>query len=976
MGAKLMETPERNQTTIRVQDYAETGSDRSAGAATRATAVIVTAILLPWALLRRGLRSVADGSRGPMSALSGAARQVGRALTAAARGAGAGLTAVARGTIAALKAVIRGLRAALTAIEPLGVALMAVLKWAGAAAARLWRSLVPIGRIVAAGVLIMAGALSAWAIGAAGFLWRCVDPLSALLRGAWLSLRWAWSVLWIVGRAATRVLARALRTAVVVLRRVLVPFRLAVRAAVLLARGFGRGAAAVVGWAGASAARLWRALAPIVRTVAAGIVLMARLVSAWALGAAGFLWRCVRPLGVLLRGAWFCVRWAGSVLCAVGRAVVRVLARAFRTAVIVLRRVLARTLLTAGIVLRRVFALFRVAVRAAVLLARGLVRGAAAVLRLVAQAAFTLGRPLARVLAAGGRLAFRVAAGTFKATTRLVLKAVRPVFWAAAILLAAAYRLLTATGRRIKRVISSGLKKLAGVVAAGSRGLDRLWDASRYAVGRIAAACADLSRRAADGARVAAGTAHHRANRVAVSASSRDWRIAAYADGNPSVVSDDEYVASFTLDVHENEYLRPAESTISAVISISAEIHRESTGRPDMVEVILLDCSASMGYPWDKILNARRATQAAVAGLPDGVWFAVVRGAESAEVAYPRRGGLVQASDRTRREAFRAISALRPVGGTAIGRWLSLARELVAVRPGALGHVLLLTDGKDEDESPAELRRALEGCEATFQCDCRGVGTDWAVEELRQVSTALLGTVDIIREPAGMEADFRPVIERAMGRGIEASIRIRTPVHAKVTGFRQVSPTIVDLSSQARRIDAQTIQFGLGGWADERREYHLSVTVAPGPVGSEMAACRLAVVVAKRIYSSGLVRAIWTEDPQLSAPIDPDVAHYTGQAELAAAVQEGLQAKREGDLDTATHKLGRAVQLATGGGNADLLSLLANVVDVIDGDTGTVRIRRDVEAYDEMALDTRSTRTVPARAPVTTTAAANGGMAP
>jgi von Willebrand factor type A C-terminal domain/von Willebrand factor type A domain len=884
-----METPERDQSTIRMQDYAETGSDRSAGAATRATAVIVMAVLLPWALLQRGLRSVIDGSRRPMSALFAAARQVGRALTAAVRRAGARLTAVTRWTTTALKVVLRRV------IKPGSEALIAIVGWAGAAAKRLWRALVPIGRIVAAGILIMVGLLSGWVLGAARLLYKCARPLGVLLRGAWFSVRRAGSVLWTVGRALMRALVSVFRTAGMVLRRLLPPFRLAGRAAM-------------------------RVLVSVFRT--AGMVLR----------------RLLAPFRLA------------------GRALMRVLVSVFRTA---------------GMVLRRLFAAFRLALRATLFLVQELKRVAAAVLRLVDQAAITIGRPLARVLAVTGRLAFRVAAATFKTTGRLLFKVVRPLLGAAAILSVVTYWLLTATGRRIKQVISFWLERLAGVVAAGSRGLARLRDAWRFGIRRIADACADLSRRTAGGARVAAGTARHRANRLAVSASSRDWRTAAYADGSPSVVSEDAYEASFTLDVHENEYLRPGESTISAVISISSEIHRESTDRPEMVEVILLDCSASMGYPWDKIVNARRATQAAVAGLSDGVWFAVIRGAESAEVAYPRRGGLVRASDRTRREAFKAIGALRPVGGTAIGRWLSLASELVALRPGALGHVLLLTDGKDEDESPAELRRALEGCEGAFQCDCRGVGTDWAVEELRRVSTALLGTVDIIREPTGMEADFRSVIERAMSRGIGASMRIRMPVHAKVTAFRQVSPTIVDLSSQARRIDTQTIQFGLGGWSDERREYHLSVTVEPAPIGSEMAACRLAIVVAKKVYASGLVRAIWTDDPELAAQIDPEVAHYTGQAELAAAVQEGLQAKREGDLDSATLRLGRAVQLATGGGNADLLSLLTNVVDVIDGDTGTVRLRTDVEAYDEMALDTRSTRTVPARAPAT-----SAGMAP
>jgi hypothetical protein len=144
-----------------------------------------------------------------------------------------------------------------------------------------------------------------------------------------------------------------------------------------------------------------------------------------------------------------------------------------------------------------------------------------------------------------------------------------------------------------------------------------------------------------------------------------------------------------------------------------------------------------------------------------------------------------------------------------------------------------------------------------------------------------------------------------------------------------------------------------------------------------MAACRLAVVATNQTYCSGLVRAIWTDDVELAAAIDPDVAHYTGQAELAAGVQEGLQARRQGDLDTATLRLRRAVQLAASSGNTDLLSLLARVVDVVDGDTAKVSLRSDVEVYDEMALDTRSTRTVPTRpAPTTTAEAENQGQRP
>ena len=65
-----------------------------------------------------------------------------------------------------------------------------------------------------------------------------------------------------------------------------------------------------------------------------------------------------------------------------------------------------------------------------------------------------------------------------------------------------------------------------------------------------------------------------------------------------------------------------------------------------------------------------------------------------------------------------------------------------------------------------------------------------------------------------------------------------------------------------------------------------------------------------------------------------------------------------GDEELATAKLGRAVKLAQDSGNDDTAKLLAKVVDVVDAATGTVRLKRKVDDADEMALDTRSTKTV------------------
>ena len=154
-----------------------------------------------------------------------------------------------------------------------------------------------------------------------------------------------------------------------------------------------------------------------------------------------------------------------------------------------------------------------------------------------------------------------------------------------------------------------------------------------------------------------------------------------------------------------------------------------------------------------------------------------------------------------------------------------------------------------------------------------------------------------------------------------------------------------------------------GAWGPgESRDYHLCVRVAPAAIGQEMLAARVSLVAVSpsgsEVLGQGLVKAIWTDEEALSTRIDQHVAHYTGQEELAQVIQEGLEARKEGDEDTATAKLGRAVALAHQSGNEDTAKLLAKVVDVVDAATGTVSLKKKVDDADEMALDTRSVKTV------------------
>ena len=423
--------------------------------------------------------------------------------------------------------------------------------------------------------------------------------------------------------------------------------------------------------------------------------------------------------------------------------------------------------------------------------------------------------------------------------------------------------------------------------------------------------------------------------------------------------------SDFTVEIFQNEYLTAGAREVNSIVTVTApdDLARATDATTGRAEAIIIDCSGSMDYPHAKIVQARAATQAALDVVRDGVAFAVIAGTEVARPVFPNDGSLAIASPQTRQAAKQVVGNLRPGGGTAMGSWLRLARQMLTSGSAGLRHAILLTDGKNEHEAPEQLTTAISECDGVFSCDCRGVGTDWQVAELRRISTALLGTVDIVPDPSGLTADFEAMMATAMGKAVaDVALRVWTPQSAELQFVKQVAPTVDDLTGRRTQSGPQAGDYPTGAWGGgESRDYHVCVQVNAAAVGQEMLASRISLIVGGQVQGQGLVRAVWTDDEALSTRINANVAHYTGQAELAQAIQDGLEARKQGDEEIATAKLGRAVALAQESGNEDTARLLAKVVDVVDAATGTVRLKKKIDDADEMALDTRSTKTVRTR---------------
>ncbi|MET8150088.1 VWA domain-containing protein [Actinoplanes sp. NPDC049668] len=413
----------------------------------------------------------------------------------------------------------------------------------------------------------------------------------------------------------------------------------------------------------------------------------------------------------------------------------------------------------------------------------------------------------------------------------------------------------------------------------------------------------------------------------------------------------------YTAEAFQNEFLALGATEVNAIVTVAssgAEGGRRTAGA---TEIIIVDCSGSM-MAEGRMAAARQAAKAAVNCIDDGVRFAIIAGVSTAQQLFPAPGELAVATPESRARAVGAIDRLQANGGTAIGAWLRLAGQLFAQRPGDIAHAILLTDGEN-GEYQGYLESVLAEIGGSFTCDCRGVGTNWTVSELRKVAAAMLGTVDIVARPQDLTVAFEQMMTAAMGKtAADVQLKVWTPVNSTVRFVKQVEPQVADLTGKRVADGPRAGRYPLGSWGSESRDYHVCVDVTAGAAGDEMLAARVSVVEGDVVHAQTLVRAVWTEDAALSTRINRQVAHYTGQAELAEAIQQGIEARKAGDDRTATLKFGRAAQLAHESGNKATEELLATVVDIEDAATGTVRLRRKVEAADEMALDTRSTKTV------------------
>jgi hypothetical protein len=413
----------------------------------------------------------------------------------------------------------------------------------------------------------------------------------------------------------------------------------------------------------------------------------------------------------------------------------------------------------------------------------------------------------------------------------------------------------------------------------------------------------------------------------------------------------------FTLESFFNPFLPLGGKRVDAVLTVSCEPGEGAPVAGKRAMMLLLDCSGSMNEK--RLPNMKLAARIAVERLPEDVLFGIVVFNSSAQVLVSLQPATAQAKQR----ASQLIQGLTNSGGTAFSKALLAAKKEFEKFPDAIACARLLTDGENnEDDTKYHLTDAIEACRGVFQCDCRGVDTDWTPGDLKKIANNLLGNADAVTDPAKLADDFQEFLTRAFAKSIaSATLRLWSPKTARLVLAKLVSPEIIDLMPLMTRIDDKTVEFNLGSWAREKRDYQVAFELEANSEGEEVLACRPKLVYMQNgqevsVAGQNIV-ATWSSDDAKTTRMNKEVAHYSGQAEIAQAIERGLKEKAAGNVDAATKLLGKAAKLAAESGNDEVTRRLEKVVVIDNAAEGTVRLKRADKAAD-LELEMGGTRTV------------------
>ena len=334
-----------------------------------------------------------------------------------------------------------------------------------------------------------------------------------------------------------------------------------------------------------------------------------------------------------------------------------------------------------------------------------------------------------------------------------------------------------------------------------------------------------------------------------------------------------------------------------------------------------------MRSPPGKFDDAKRATDAAINEIVDGTYFTIIAGTGKATPVYPVDGRPTRASDDDAGGGGSAPStACDP---TVAQRWAPGSPTSAGSPRQHRGRADPRDPAHRRQGRARDPRTAPRARSGSARANSPVTAEEWAPtgtsRNCARSRRHCSGTVDIVADPADLAARLRGddarVDEQVDSRSHPAALDAgRCPRRVRQTG--RADGRRPDRAG-ASRPEARAVEYPLGSWGAEERDYHIQVEVEPAAAGRE----KLAARVTRRRRRRGPRRGTRQSDVDrrygaVGTDQSPGRAlHRPGRARAGSPGRTDAHA-RTATIATATAKLQRAMELAVESGNDGTAKLL------------------------------------------------------
>lgn len=384
--------------------------------------------------------------------------------------------------------------------------------------------------------------------------------------------------------------------------------------------------------------------------------------------------------------------------------------------------------------------------------------------------------------------------------------------------------------------------------------------------------------------------------------------------------------AAFRMKVYYNPYINPSTNSFWGVISLTAdEIPYQS--QPPVISLI---CDVSGSMKGDKYNMMVSTVEDLILNVPDGIMLQIVVFDDNATEVMPLTHLQPDVKRKTLVNGFRmSIGQATKFRGTAMSTGIMMALKTHAsIQTSAARYGIFLSDGQNtepEQQLAAAVKRAAD---FKMHLCAYGYGRDWKPDQLTLMAQITQGWMPkAVSNPSDLRHEFLNLVGK-MAKTVASDVHLQlwTPTGARIRSLSQAYPEWTQGEAQALddhlwRIPVPPMS------AQDHRDFIVHIELAS--VGARLVACRPAVIyrAGEQIIEEKGDQNTWiilqqTNDAALFNQINPVVAGYLGQGQLAASTRAMTDALAQGDAHTAERHRTEALEIARAVGNRSMTAVL------------------------------------------------------